>query len=706
MLKHMLKKRDYVRSALLLATGTLSIPVYAQSANAVDGADENLDEDTILVIGLRNDRVSEGATGLPLTIKDTPQSVTIIERDFLDDFGLDNINDVLTLATGVNVERVETDRTYFNARGFDIKSMQVDGIGLPFLYEVTGQVDTALFERIEIVKGANGLLTGTGTPSGTINFIRKRPTNDFQMQVSATAGSWDHFRGDVDISGPVSGDGTWSARFVGALETKDSYLDNYSNDRKVLYGIVDGGIGDNGVLTLGITHQDSRSGGVMWGALPTVFSDGTQTDYPVSSSTAQDWTYWNTKRTTAFAEIDFALSDRWTLRSIATLDYGREDSALFYTYGAPDPQTGLGLFGFPAGYSYDVDRKLFDANLVGDISIGGREHDLVLGVNYADADNIYSESPIDFSDPGFGPQPAFPGWTGQESPEPTFMDPIVQGDWNDKHFRAFAVGNFSLSDALNVIAGLNFVSVDSSGSFFGGSRDVKEDKVSPYVGVTYAVTPEINLYASYSDIFQPQPELGAGLVPLGSAKGKSYEAGIKAGLFNDKLLLTAAVFRAEQQNYAEYLTADAGTGVRIYEGNDIDSKGFEFEIVGNITDRWYVRGGYTHVDLKEPGVGDTRTFIPTDTANVSTTFEPIDNLKFGGSLRWQSRATYDNGFTRYSQDPYAVASVFGSYMFSQRLNLTVNVNNIFDTKYYQSLYWDQAFYAAPRQASASLTFTY
>jgi len=116
---------------------------------------------------------SSAATKLDLTPRQTPQSISTITRAQLDDFHLDSVNDALKMATGIQVQEVETDRTYYTARGFDITNFQYDGIGIPFVYgNVEGDIDTAVFERVEVIRGANGLMSGTGNPSATINFVR------------------------------------------------------------------------------------------------------------------------------------------------------------------------------------------------------------------------------------------------------------------------------------------------------------------------------------------------------------------------------------------------------------------------------------------------------------------------------------------------------------------------------------------------------
>jgi outer membrane receptor for ferric coprogen and ferric-rhodotorulic acid len=128
-----------------------------------------------------------GASRLDLSIIEIPQSVSVITSAQMQDFQLKNINAALDSATGVNVQRIETDRTYYTARGFDITNFQIDGVGLPLTSGNNhADEDTAIYERIEVIRGANGLMTGVGNPSATVNFIRKRPTLDTQLNVNAT----------------------------------------------------------------------------------------------------------------------------------------------------------------------------------------------------------------------------------------------------------------------------------------------------------------------------------------------------------------------------------------------------------------------------------------------------------------------------------------------------------------------------------------
>ncbi|MFO7286932.1 MAG: TonB-dependent siderophore receptor [Gammaproteobacteria bacterium] len=662
----------------------------------------------VLIVGKRLNRTSKGATNLPLSLAETPQAVTVVDREFIDSLGFDDVNDVLELTTGVNVEEVETDRTYYTSRGFDIKSMQVDGIGLPFLWNVVGALDTAVYEKVEVIRGANGLLTGTGNPSGTINYVRKRPTNDFQATTELWVESWDKRRVEADVSGPLSDSGAWAGRIVAATQSAESHLDRYANDRTILYAVVDGQIGRNTTVTVGYTDQDNESTGVLWGALPLLYADGTQTDYDVSTTTTMDWTSWETHSKTAFVELTHEIGADWELTAILTRNEYDEPSELFYVYGNPDRESGEGLFAWPGKYRAYSEHLLLDATVTGSFTLGGRRHDLLLGFNAADADHGYLQHHAPADDPAWGPMPPFPGWTGREVARPPFGPPQLAAQWTDDVRRFYGVAHFDATDALRVILGFNAIDVKSRGFNFDELRDRDEREVSPYVGFTYAFTESLRAYASYSDIYEPQAELGEDLAPLGSAVGKSYEVGVKGEFFDGGLLGTLSLFRAEQDNYAEYAGFDEESGLSYYRGVDVESEGFELEVSGRIGERVHLFGGYTQLDIEDPQGVDARTFVPRKTFKLGTRFNPAiaPKLELGGALRWSSGMYLDTPLGRIRQPSFNVLSAYARYAVSDRLELALNVDNLTDEKYLTSLYWDQAFYAAPRSAAISARLRY
>ena len=684
-------------SVLLALSSSLgSVPVLAQEGRIEE----------ISIIGTRTLRESRGATGLQLSVFDTPQSVSLIDNDFMEGFGLNEVNDVLKLTTGVNVEEVETDRTYYNSRGFDIKSMQVDGHGLPFTWNVHGELDTVIYERVEVIRGANGLLTGTGNPSGTINYVRKRPTNDFQGSIKLTQGSWSNSRAELDISIPFTDSGSWAGRAIVAGVDKESYLRDNEQQRQIFYGVIDGQLTRNSTLALGYTHHRNDSDGVMWGALQLIYDDGTPTDFDVSSSTTMDWTYWTSTSRNAFAELQVDLARGWEWTT--TLNYNDEESddELFYTYGTLNQASGLGLFGWPGKYVSSVEQKLIDSTLAGSFSLGGREHELFMGLNISQSKNGYLDHSIPATDPAWGALPAFPGWDGSEIARPDFQPPFVAQDFDIDVNRFYIASNWSLNDAMNLIVGANVIDTEASGDSFGSPMNWSETEASPYIGLVYALGESVNLYASYSDIYEPQAELTASLNNIGPAEGKSFEGGIKAEFFAGGLLTSASVFKAEQDNYAEYAGFDAGSGLSYYAGTEVNSQGFELEASGRINDAVILQAGFTQLDLEGQNGSAVRSYVPERTLKAGARFFPLANLELGASYRWQSDIYTGTAPMRISQDSYGILSAYADYDFNDALNIALNINNLGDEKYLNSLYWDQNYFGAPRHYSLSLKYSF
>ncbi len=678
-------------------------------AHADELAEEYASADSrITVFGPIVADVASGATGLPLAIVDTPQSVTIISRDVLDDFAFDEVNDVLRYVTGVNVEEVETDRTYYNARGFDIVDSMVDGVQIPNIWgPAIGSLDTVAWDSIEVVRGANGLLSGTGNPSGTINYRRRHSTGARRISGELTAGSWNRVRGEVDLDTPLTADGAWAIRIVGAAQSGDSYLRDYRSNRTAIQGVLDGQVTDKVRVSLGYTRQQSKARGVMWGALPLLDSEGNQFDWDFSTSTTQDWTYWNNTDQTAYGEVSWMFAPGWTARTHITRRVTDEPSRLFYVYGTPDADTGLGLFGNPGGYDSKARGWIWDNSLLGSFQLFGRSHNLSLGVQRTSARFNYLTSPIPLTDPAWGALPALQsGWNGTEVPFPAFGTPFESANISDKQWRVRGAADLELSNQLSVIVGANYVDVQTRGTTFGVSAARKESAVSPFVGATFAIIPGVNLYASYTDIFNPQKEIGTNLRPIGSAKGTSYEAGIKGETADKAMFGSIALFRARQANIAEAAGYDVALGQTLYTGIDVRSQGIEAEIGGRIAPGLSVQGGVTHLSLEGANGAPARTYVPRTTANLLVRWEPVDKLQFGAAMRWQDDVYLTNALGTIRQSNYATLQLQAGYQINDNVSFNLNVANVTNHKHLTSLYWDQALNAPPRNVTGSLRMTF
>lgn len=641
---------------------------------------------------------SRTATKLALTPRETPQSVTVVTWQKMDDFNQTSINDVLNGTVGVQVERIETDRSYYTARGFDITNFQVDGLGLPMANgNINGDLDTALYDRVEVLKGASGLMTGTGNPSATVNMVRKRPTQAFQANIKGGAGSWDNYRTEGDVSGSLVESGRVRGRMVLVQQDKHSYLDRYASERSVAYGVVEGDLTDSTLLTVGYSLQKNDSDSPMWGALPLYYTDGTQTDYDVSTSTASDWSYWNVDNQHLFVELSQKLANDWQAKAVYTFVDTKQDSRLFYMYQNPDPVTGLGLLSYPGLYQMQRKQHIVDLNASGPFQLAGRTHQLVLGSTFARSK--VNELSLYSNDIGT-PLPPLEQWTGAY-PQPDFTLYPNGSEWRDTENALYLAARFSVSDALSWIAGTRYASWQSEGSSYGTTKNAAANgQLVPYTGLVYDLTNTLSAYASYTTIFVPQAKFNMQRERLGPIDGISYETGLKGEFYDGQLNTSLALFESKQNNVAEAAGMIPGTTETYYvERDGIRSRGYELEASGQLLENWQLAGGYTRLRIEDADGKTTNTYTPKQVFKLATTYQ-LQQWKLGAMLNWQDDIYRLNGAGTYTrQKSYALLDLMARYEINPQWYAALNANNVTDEKYLTSLYWDQGYYGAPRSVT-------
>lgn len=711
-----------VRRALGLATAGACLLVapalLAQEAEELETVTVEAEALSIITEGSDDYRVplTSTATKLDLTPRETPQSVSTVTRAQIEDFNLDTTNDVLETTPGVTVERLETDRTYFTSRGFDISNFQVDGVRVPMPYNnVHGDVDTALYDRVEVVRGATGLMSGSGNPAATVNFVRKRPTFEPQASVSATLGSWDQRRLAADVAGPLDAEGRVRGRLVAAGLDSDSHLDRLSRERGLLYGVLEADVSDSTLVTLGHTWQQNNTDGNMWGSLPLYDSAGASTDYDTSTSSAPEWSHWDVETHRSFLEVQQALGDRWSLKGTLTHLDMLSDTQLLYIYGTPDATTGriaeeqLTL----SKYDRHLEQWVADLHAKGEVDAFGRRHQLVLGTDWSQSRNQQlSRYPTTSFDAGGQGLPPLDDWDGRY-PEPDAWEafPGTDGDATVKERSLYGAAKLDLAERWTAVAGARLSWADTAGEQYGVSQASDHDRVlTPYAGLIYDVTDSASLYASHTEIFNPQTAIDREGDYLDPVDGVSQEVGLKAELFDGGADAALALFRIEQDNVAQ----PAGTrpdGTAFFTGGDgITSEGVEATLAGELAPGWQASVGYTYLEIEDAEGEATNPYIPRHLVRATTSYRPaaLDALKVGARLRWQDDIERDRdlaeGKTR--QDAYALVDLMASYDFSDNLTGSLNVNNVTDEKYLTSLKWDQAFHGAPRHVMANLTWRY
>lgn len=662
-----------------------------------------------------NAHAASGATRMELAIKDIPQSVSVITNAQLEDFLLTNTNLALDSATGVNVERIETDRTYYTARGFDITNFQTDGVGLPLTNGNNhAGMDSAIYERIEIIRGANGLMTGVGNPSATVNFIRKRPTAQNSLDISGTFGS--HSLQRLQLDGTQHFSDRISGRVVLVQQTQDSYLDRYSRDNQAAYLFLHAAINEQTQLSLSHSYDNSEATGNLWGALPLYYTDGTPTAYSRNTSTAADWSFWDVANNSTVLELNHQFSDDWRLRATYSQKRTDEDSNLFYVFGTPDRATEIGLTGYASEYLLADKRKSFDAYIEGDITLLDREHQVVFGVNTAEAEYT-DQSLYDFTTGhGFPSIPNLQTWTGN-AVYPTLVDGLAGSAVKQTQDAWYATGRFAVLDNLHLILGGRYNKWATEGTSYGVDRTVQDSDLIPFAGFVYDVTDNINVYTSYTETFQAQQELDVNNQQLDPVIGKSQEIGFKFDLFQGSTVASVAYFDVQQTNLAiiDPQTADFAPDAVRYIGSDgISSHGVEFEIAGEILPDLQASIGFT--DFSITGESTVADYTPSQLLKMGLVYTLNQDVSTGINIRWQDDISRDQGtvgegfnnagsaiITR--QDAYAVVDLMAKYQVNEAVSVALNVFNATDKKYLTSLYWAQGFYAPPRTINATVSWT-
>ncbi len=653
------------------------------------------------------------ATRLPLSLRETPQSVTVITRQRMDDQQLNSVKDVLENSTGISSSTNDTERVSFYSRGFQIDSFQFDGIPTSY-FEGTSFLDTAFYDRIEIVRGATGLLTGAGNPSASVNLVRKRPTRDFSASASITAGAWDNYRGMADISTPLTEDGRIRARLVGVHQDRDSFIDRYQRNKDAFYGVIEADLTPDTTLSLGYEDQDIRADGTTWGGMPIWFSDGSKTNWSRSKSLAADWSGWDNSLETTFSSIEHHFDNDWTARAVFTHQETDSNAKLFSGSGYPDRVTGLGLFPVGLASKTATRQNSFDAMASGPFQLFGRRHEVVVGVMGSKRTSNQDSTGFVF---GRTPMGSIYDWRGNY-PELDFAAAgYTPTNITTKQSGVYSAARFSLADPLKLIIGGRFsnyeLDQDTNGARF---HYKKTGEFTPYAGLIYDINDTYSAYVSYTEIFNPQTYRDRDGNVLKPTTGKNKEIGLKGEYLDGRLNASVSLFEARLDNLGQI---DAGQilsdGTQAYYGaSGTKSRGIDVDLQGELMPDWNLYAGVSHFTGSDSSDARLSSQLPRTTARLFTTYRlpgAWNKLTVGGGVSWQSRfyqsATSPSGAVTAEQKPYALASLMARYAATDNIELAVNVNNLFDKKYtVMNGFFNQMLYGEPRNVMATVSVKY
>jgi len=674
-------------------------------------------DDTTEGSGLYTSEVMGTATGLSLSVRETPQSVSVVTRQQIEDQGLRNVETMLQSVPGISTSRSDSSRNGFSARGFSMTNIQSDGVGTPLIgqWDFGGAAsDSAIYDRVEVVRGATGLMTGSGEPSAAVNFIRKRPLKEFAASVELGAGGKNTRRGMADISVPVTEDAHVRARLVASYGGNDSHV-SYLDDRtRMLYGIVRADLAAATVLDVGVQYQRNQKRGFGSG-FPLFYSDGGRTDFDRSVANNTPWARIETENTTLFVDFNHQFANDWKLRAAYSHNDGDYWMRHLYRGGAPDRTTGLGMSTIFRRYEGDRENKNWNVALSGPFQWLGRRHALAVGwMRVDDHNNIGRYMPV--SNPAAG---SFFEWRNNTIAEPEWTHDLDRS-YQDRRLResgGYAMGRFSLGDSVHGIVGARISNWEIAQISEARPSGYKvRNEITPYAGVTWDLGEHYTVYASYTEIFQPQSNRAADASLLPPVTGRSYEVGLKASWLDGLLGGAVSLYKTRQDNVAEAVpgvTVTGMPGVQAYRAvSGATVEGLDVEVSGQITARWNLAAGYTHFTAKRADGSPLNQHHPRSLFKLNTHYQlagALESWGVGVGVTWQSRtsrsASSPLGAVNIEEGGYFLAHVMARYAFNKQIAATLHIHNLFDKTYHEQLA-PQGWWGAPRNVMLALRMQY
>lgn len=653
---------------------------------------------------------------VPQSFREIPNSVSVLTRQQMDDQNMATTWDALSQITGVQAISNDITQGQYHSRGGALE-MQHDGTPSSMPLSGYQQFDLALYERVEVLRGPAGLLQGSGSFSGAVNFVRKRPKDTVASSFTASSGSWNNHRLEADVTGPLNEDKSLRGRAVVSFIDRD-YVYDRAHDRKWLaYGTLDFDFTPATKANVFVAVQNNDSTG--FSGLPT-YTNGSFLSVPRSFNPYPDWNKLRWQTTDIGGDVTHKFDNEWS----ATFKGNRRKQGFFFKDSYPN--AGVNPADMTVAsyarreFDYDYLQESFDAYAAGPFELLGRKHALLVGANYSS-----------FESTGRGANPNSPGsgyLTVNNVPlssPPAVPEPNV----------VYTTGSQSVTTQSGIYGRLTLNFADPLKAILGGrfsnysykSRTISPNPVpsdwaqggkssgefTPYAGLVLDVSRNISLYGSYADIFVPQTQKRADNSVLEPRVGKQFELGSKAEFLNGRLAATLAAFRIRDTNRA--LADSANPGYFVTAG-ELESKGWEVEVVGRLLPGWDISAGYTNLDTRwvnnGASTGQPVSFwYPKDLYKLWTKYRfssgELQGLSLGFGINGASQSASGaptSTVAAREQNGYTVLKAQIGYQIDKSYSLTLDINNLLDTKYYTRLGGTNTYntYGDPR--NAVLTF--
>jgi len=652
-------------------------------------------------------------------LRDIPQSITVITERLMDDRNLDDFKEVLRSTAGVTFQAGETGEEDIRLRGFSLVQagdIYVDGMRDSSIYER----DTFNYDRVEVLKGSASMLFGRGSTGGVVNQVNKKPFLMDSHEIKTTVGTGNELRVTGDFNLKTGDDAalrmnvmTHEADNWGAKVSKKGIAPTYR-----------WGIGTTDEFSVGLYYLEYNNRPNY--NHPWILSNGeiqTKLDAKNFYGLASD--YNKGKATYGTLNHVHRFSDGGELKT--TLRHGRYERDLWSSqvvFRAPAPTTvaaitdSTGLQRNPKGRIGISTTTLLQSDYSNDFNWFGKKHKVITGVDWSNEDALRNNN--------------FPGvtsglFTTVGTPNDGDSRPDLRGDAPMNKFNARTLGIYvqdtmELTPTVKLIAGLRNDNFNASYYTAAGASNARSDSLwSPRLGALYQPSDTASYHVSYGTSFNTSGDVYQYAVQGPNAKdantppeeSRNLEVGGKFDLFERRLMLATSLFYSEKYNERN-TDPDTAATQQLLSGKR-HAAGLDIDIAGRITPKWDAFLSWTWIPEAKidesnvvipangtgaQGKGDRPGLTPLHSASLWTTYRLTPKLRVGGGLNYRDKQNPE-GARHVSAKSFTTLDLMAEYMITDMTSLKLNVTNVTNELYADSLY--RGFYSPGAPQSVQMT---
>jgi iron complex outermembrane receptor protein len=639
---------------------------------------------------------------------ETPQSISVIPRQRIEDQQPQSVAEALNYTAGVKADNYGTDSRFdwVSFRGFEAYTPGFFQDGLAARNNNTWAVwrtEPYGVERIEVLRGPSSVLYGQNSPGGMLNIISKRPLDEPFHELQFLAGSNERFQGAFDLSGPVDKEKTFLYRIIGLARDSETQVDYVDDNRQFIAPSFTWQPNEDSSLTV-LTHFQREDIGTTLGFLPAsgTLLNNPHGEIPRSRFTGEpDYDHFDKTEWSVGYLLEHAFDETWTVRQNAR--FGQIDMDLGQVYGAAMDADERSLLRNVFTSDEKVNAFSIDNQVQAAFDTGPVAHTALLGLDFQrhhfrQKSGFDAGPPLDIYDPDYGADIVDP---------PLYLDADITLQQTGVYLQEQA----KLFDQLVLVLGgrQDWATIDTKDYLAADRIEQKDDDFTWRGGLVYLSPIGLAPYFSYSESFFPTATLGADGQPLKPETGRQYEAGLKFQPEGIDSFITFAAFDIRRQNYVTY-----DENFVAQQTGEIHSRGLELEAQMSLMDGLNMTAAYTWLptfkvtksaDITE--LGRRVPSVPEHMASLWADYRfqqgPLEGLGFGGGVRYVGQTEGNSHNDKAMEVPgYTLFDAAMSYEL-EGVKAQLNVKNIADKRYVGSC-WDTCYYGSGRVFIGTITY--